>query len=77
VVVVAAGVGPDSAVLDVARGTGAATVAALRRVGSGGRVVGLDFNPETLAAARAKPGVEWVTARREPCLPRTGASTRW
>jgi SAM-dependent methyltransferase len=50
-------------VLDVACGTGVVTRLLAERVGSTGRVVGFDFNPGMLAAARAAaPGraIEWL-----------------
>jgi SAM-dependent methyltransferase len=60
VVAAAAGVAPGQAVLDVACGTGALTLAAAEIVGPEGRVVGLDANPEMLAVARRKSAVvEW------------------
>lgn len=68
-----AGVAPGARVLDVGCGTGAATVAAQRAAASGGRVVGLDPNPEMLAVARRKPGIEWVEGRAE-ALPFPDAS---
>jgi ubiquinone/menaquinone biosynthesis C-methylase UbiE len=43
--------------LDVACGTGVVARAAAERVGSGGRVVGLDLNSEMLAVARSFPKV--------------------
>ena len=58
-------VAPGARVLDVGCGTGAATVAAASRVAPGGRVVGLDPNPEMLAVARRKPGIDWVEGRAE------------
>ena len=48
-----AGVQPGQRVLDVACGTGVVTRLLAERVGTGGHVVGLDFNPGMLAAARA------------------------
>lgn len=56
----AAGVAPGQAVLDVACGTGALTLAAAAVVGPDGRVAGLDANPEMLAVARRKSGdIDW------------------
>lgn len=49
-------------VLDVACGTGVVTRLAAARVGSAGRVVGLDLNPSMLAVARAVSSgtrIEW------------------
>ena len=47
-------------VLDVACGTGAATLAAVARVGPTGSVTGLDPNPDMLAVARGKGApVDW------------------
>jgi len=61
IVVEAAGVMTGDRVLDVACGTGAATLAAADKVGLSGHVVGLDANPEMLAVARRKPTqIEWV-----------------
>ena len=59
-----AGVGPEMDVLDVACGTGNATIPAVR---AGARVTGLDFQPDLLEIARkraADAGVEidWVEA---------------
>jgi demethylmenaquinone methyltransferase / 2-methoxy-6-polyprenyl-1,4-benzoquinol methylase len=49
------------AALDIACGTGQLTVALRDRVGSRGRVVGLDFSERMLAVARAgRPSIEWV-----------------
>ncbi len=50
-------------VLDVACGTGVVTRVLAERVGVAGRVVGLDSNPDMLAAARAASSqsrIEWV-----------------
>jgi ubiquinone/menaquinone biosynthesis C-methylase UbiE len=63
----AAGVRTGEHVLDVACGTGVVAVAAAERVGSSGRVVGLDINGAMLAVARSLPPVgdvtvEWVEA---------------
>jgi len=55
-----AAIGPGSAVLDVATGTGDLALALARRVGPTGRVVGLDFSPEMLAVARRKSdAIDW------------------
>jgi ubiquinone/menaquinone biosynthesis C-methylase UbiE len=56
------GMEPGMDVLDVACGTGNATIPAAR---AGGRVVGLDFSPELLAIARERAAdamveIEWV-----------------
>jgi demethylmenaquinone methyltransferase/2-methoxy-6-polyprenyl-1,4-benzoquinol methylase len=49
------------AALDVACGTGQLTAELLRRVGDGGRVVGLDFSQRMLAVGRAAhPSVDWT-----------------
>src|SRR4051812_16770162 len=60
-------VGPGMQVLDVACGTGVVTRLAAERVGSGGRVVGLDVNPDMLSVAqRLAPvggaSIEWLEA---------------
>ena len=66
IVVDAAGVKVGDRVLDVACGTGAATIAAAEKVGPSGHVVGLDANPEMLAVARRKPTqIEWVEGTAE------------
>ena len=57
---------PGDAVLDVACGTGAATLAAAEAAGPDGRVVGLDSNPEMLDVARRKPGaIDWREGKAE------------
>jgi ubiquinone/menaquinone biosynthesis C-methylase UbiE len=58
---------PGERVLDVACGTGVVARVAAERVGSTGRVAGLDVNPGMLAVARSLPAVtgasiEWVEA---------------
>jgi len=55
---------PGERVLDVACGTGIVARQAARRVGTGGRVVGLDVNDAMLTVARAvtagsRPPIEW------------------
>lgn len=61
-----AGVTSGQALLDVACGTGALTVAAAERIAPRGSVIGLDANPEMLAVAREKPvSVEWIQGRAE------------
>jgi ubiquinone/menaquinone biosynthesis C-methylase UbiE len=59
-----AGLGTGERVLDVACGTGIVARRAAQRVGSGGRVVGLDINEGMLEVARkvsseAYPAIEW------------------
>jgi ubiquinone/menaquinone biosynthesis C-methylase UbiE len=62
----AAGIEAGQRVLDVACGTGGATAEALRRVGPGGAVFGLDRSAEMLAVARRKmPDLDWTEARAE------------
>jgi SAM-dependent methyltransferase len=59
----AARVGPGDVVLDVACGTGVVAAAAAERVGSAGRVTGVDVNPGMLAVAAAlTERVRWVQA---------------
>ena len=51
---------PAEQVLDVACGTGVVARSIARRVGSTGRIVGLDFDPLMIAKARQlAPGIEW------------------
>jgi ubiquinone/menaquinone biosynthesis C-methylase UbiE len=57
------GLRPGERVLDVACGTGVVTRLLPHRVGPTGRVVGLDINPDMLAAARtatAQAPIEWL-----------------
>lgn len=60
-------VGPGATVLDVATGTGDLALAAARRVGSTGEVIGSDFSEAMLEGARRKPqpspiAFEWGNA---------------
>lgn len=67
-------IGPGQRALDVGCGTGALTLAVAERVVPGGAVVGLDPNPDMLAAARRKGArVEWRDGRAE-ALPFADAS---
>lgn len=69
-----AGITAGEAVLDVACGTGALTLAAADAAGPQGRVAGLDPNPQMLAVARRKTdAVEWREGRTED-LPFSGRS---
>lgn len=62
----AAQVVPGQRVLDVACGTGVLARDAVRRVGSAGKVVGLDVNDGMLAVARRREAdVEWRRGRAE------------
>jgi len=57
----ASGVAPGDAALDVCCGTGDLAIELLDAVSTRGRVVGLDFSPAMLEAARRKSSqVEWV-----------------
>jgi demethylmenaquinone methyltransferase / 2-methoxy-6-polyprenyl-1,4-benzoquinol methylase len=57
----ASGVAPGDAALDVCCGTGDLAIELLDTVSTRGRVVGLDFSPAMLEAARRKSSqVEWV-----------------
>ncbi|MGH9172924.1 MAG: methyltransferase domain-containing protein [Vicinamibacterales bacterium] len=65
-------------VIDIACGTGVVTRLAARRVGRGGRIVGLDINAAMLAVARSHPAadgapIEWLEANAE-ALPLPDAS---
>jgi len=62
----AAGISLGKKVLDVACGTGALTCVAAERVGTQGKVVGLDINEDMLGVARTKTSlVEWRQGRAE------------
>ena len=50
----ASGVGPGSAALDICCGTGELTLELAKAAGPAGRVIGLDFCPAMLAAAKEK-----------------------
>lgn len=70
----AAAIEPGQDVLDVGCGTGVLALAAAKRAGAGGRVVGLDPNEQMLAVARRKPAaVTWQPGRAES-LPFADAS---
>jgi len=49
-----AGLKPREPVLDVGCGTGTLAIAAMRHVGSAGKVYGIDASPEMIASARKK-----------------------
>lgn len=62
----AAGVSSGKKVIDVACGTGALACVAAEKVGTQGKVVGLDINEEMLGVARKKASpVEWRQGRAE------------
>ena len=76
--VAAAGIGPGMRVLDVAAGTGNASLPAAR---AGARVTASDLTPELLEAGRRRADaagleLEWVAGRRRaPARSRTSPST--
>jgi ubiquinone/menaquinone biosynthesis C-methylase UbiE len=73
-VVAAAELRPGMRVVDVACGTGVATLEAHAAVSPGGTVVGVDLNPDMLAVARRKSDeVEWREGEAE-ALPFGAAS---
>lgn len=52
--------GPPGSLLDIACGTGIVARVASERLGPGGRVVGVDLNPQMLAVARrVAPTIDW------------------
>jgi SAM-dependent methyltransferase len=66
VMIDAAHIRPGDKVLDIACGTGIAARIAAQRVGSSGRVVGLDRNPGMLEVARRiTTGIEWRKGNAE------------
>ena len=65
-VVVAASLWPGMRVLDVACGTGVATIAAAEAVYPTGEAIGVDSNTHMLAVARQKaPRIDWIEATAE------------
>ena len=59
-------VGAGARVLDIGCGTGIVAIAAHRRVGPNGEVVGVDPNEGMLAVARrSEPSIDWRSARAE------------
>lgn len=61
-----AGIQQGSHVLDIACGTGVLARRALARVGTNGRVVGIDPAPGMLAAAREiEPAIDWILCSAE------------
>ena len=57
---------PAYLALDVACGTGVLALAALDRVGTNGKVIGLDPNPDMLSVARRKTSrIDWRDGRAE------------
>ncbi|HET6602603.1 MAG TPA: class I SAM-dependent methyltransferase [Xanthomonadaceae bacterium] len=69
-----AAVGPGQEILDVACGTGVLSRAVADRVGTTGRVTGLDPNPDMLAVAQRLDGrIRWEPGRAES-LPFADAS---
>ena len=70
VLVDTAGIQPGDRVVDIACGTGVVARLAATRVGSHGRVVGLDINAAMLAVARSHPAagdtpIEWLEANAQ------------
>src|SRR5258708_12223954 len=59
----ATGLAPGGSALDIACGSGKLTTVLAKIAGDGGRVVGLDFSPQMLEAARrANPPIEFIEA---------------
>lgn len=66
VIVDSAGLSRGQSAIDIACGTGAIARELALRVGTDGRVVGLDINEGMLAVARQRsPDIEWVRGRAE------------
>jgi 2-polyprenyl-3-methyl-5-hydroxy-6-metoxy-1,4-benzoquinol methylase len=82
----AAALEPGERVLDVACGTGVIARLAAERVGSSGKVVGIDVAPDMIEVAHATPvpsrsAIEWrqgdAAAFPSPTPPSMSCSARW